>query len=148
MYESGSAAHKIMTLPEYEELEERRREENEKKKREQAKINARTLRRNRLNSIKLLIGLVVFGSYFCSYIYLQNGITTSMKNIGTVSKELSNLRAQNAATESRIATTTSLDRIKKIATKKLGMVYANKGQIVYYTMDDEDYMSQYKEVLD
>ncbi len=145
-YVYGSAARKMMTVDEYRELQTEWQEQEDARRRQQARANVRALRHNRLNAIKLLLGITVFGAYFCGYIFLQNGITTSMKNIGTIQKQISDLKAENAATDSRIATMTSLDRVKKIARKKLGMVYASKGQIVYYTMDDEDYMSRYKEV--
>ena len=98
------------------------------------------LRHNRIRSIQLVLGIILFGAYFCGFVYLQNGITTGMKNIRTIQGRISDLKAENGATESRIAAQTSLSNIKKTATKKLGMVYASKGQIVYYNMEDEDYM--------
>ena len=141
VYESGTAAHKLYTLPEYEEQQEVRRRREERKRHENALQNARMLRHNRIRSLQLFIGIVVFGFFFYGCIYMQNGITTGMKNIRILQGQISDLKAENSATESRIAAATSLENIKKTATKKLGMVYANKGQIVYYSMEDEDYMT-------
>ena len=140
VYESGSSAHKLYTLHEYEEQQEIKRRKVEKQKREISHANARMLRHNRIRSIQLVLGIILFGAYFCGFVYLQNGITTGMKNIRTIQGQISDLKAENGATESRIAAQTSLSNIKKTATKKLGMVYASKGQIVYYNMEDEDYM--------
>ena len=40
----------------------------------------------------------------------------------------------------------SLDKIYEVATKDLGMVYSQKGQIVYYESANEDYVKQLKDV--
>ena len=37
----------------------------------------------------------------------------------------------------------NLETVKDKAQKSLGMVYADSSQIVYYTMEDTDYMDQY-----
>ena len=145
-YEKGSSAHKLETLREYEERLKRQREEEKIRRRERAKANARVLRRKKTRIVQLGLGIVTFGIFFCANIYLQNGITTSMRNISSLEGQIQNLKAENAAVESRISTSTDLESVKKTAMEKLGMVYAKRGQIVYYTMEDEDYMSQYGDV--
>ena len=39
-----------------------------------------------------------------------------------------------------------LEHIKDVAMNELGMVYAKKGQIVYYESASEDYVKQYQDV--
>ena len=92
------------------------------------------------------MGMLLFGFLCTSYIYLQNSITTSMHNIATLQSEISDLKAANAATESRIHTSTNLNDIKSRAINEFGMVYATSDQIVYYDMQDEDYMNQYDSI--
>ena len=60
--------------------------------------------------------------------------------------ELSKVNADNKAAESRISTTTNLSEIKDKAINELGMVYATNNQIVYYSVDGSDYMSQYQDI--
>ena len=45
-----------------------------------------------------------------------------------------------------MATTTNLSEIKDKAINELGMVYATNSQIVYYSVDGSDYMSQYQDI--
>ena len=40
----------------------------------------------------------------------------------------------------------TLDDIYNVATNELGMVYAKKGQIIYYDSANEDYVKQYQDV--
>ena len=39
-----------------------------------------------------------------------------------------------------------LDSIRNTAMTKYGMSYAKESQIVYYTVNDDDYMNQYSEI--
>ena len=45
-----------------------------------------------------------------------------------------------------VMTTTNLSEIKDKAINELGMVYATSNQIVYYSVDGSDYMSQYHDI--
>ena len=80
------------------------------------------------------------------YVALQTNVSTRMNNIANLENQLSSVKADNKATESRIATTTNLSEIKDKAIKDLGMVYATNSQIVYYNVDGSDYMSQYHDI--
>jgi hypothetical protein len=88
----------------------------------------------------------VLAAFFMGYIHLQNDINTSMSNISSIEEETSELKAANQATENRINSAANLQAVKDAAMNRLGMVYANSGQIVYYSMDDDDYMSQYNDI--
>lgn len=80
------------------------------------------------------------------YVYLQTSVSTKMKHVSTLKTELSNVKADNKATESRIATSINLGDIKEKAINDLGMVYATSNQIVYYSVDSTDFMSQYYDI--
>ena len=69
-----------------------------------------------------------------------------MNHVAELESELSKVNADNKAAESRIATTTNLSEIKDKAINDLGMVYATSNQIVYYSVDGSDYMSQYHDI--
>ena len=69
-----------------------------------------------------------------------------MNHIANLQEEVTALKADNSATQSRIATTTNLNSIKNKALNELGMVYASQDQIVYYNINDEDYMNQYNNI--
>jgi hypothetical protein len=69
-----------------------------------------------------------------------------MNRVAELESELARVNADNKAAESRIATTTNLSEIKDKAINDLGMVYATSNQIVYYSVDGSDYMSQYHDI--
>ena len=56
------------------------------------------------------------------------------------------LRAENDALETSINTYVDLDYIYDVATKELGMVYANKDQILLYDKTESEYVRQYEDV--
>lgn len=89
---------------------------------------------------------MVLGAFFMGYLHLQNEINTSMSNISSIEEQTSELKSANQATENRINSEANLQAVKDAAMNRLGMVYANSGQIVYYSMDNDDYMSQYNEI--
>ena len=76
---------------------------------------------------------------------LQSDINSSMKHIASLETEITELKSQNQAAENRIHSTANLQAVKKSALK-LGMVYAKGDQIVYYTVDEEDYIDQLEEL--
>ncbi|SDH29462.1 hypothetical protein SAMN05421493_101155 [Pseudobutyrivibrio sp. 49] len=130
------------------------REQREREKREDAirrqKITDRrrvaALRKNRLLTGYMIMAVVLTCFMLVGYVALQTNVTTRMGHIADMENELSTINADNNAAESRIATNTNLSEIKDKAINELGMVYATSNQIVYYSIDGSDYMSQYKDI--
>ena len=60
--------------------------------------------------------------------------------------EIQDLQANNAAYAASLENKYSLNHIYDVATKDLGMVYSQKGQIVYYESANEDYVKQMRDV--
>ncbi len=56
------------------------------------------------------------------------------------------LKAENDATETRINTSIDLDYIYKVATEELGMVYANRDQVLLYDKTESEYVRQYEDI--
>ena len=130
------------------------REQRELEKRQDALIRqkitdrrrAATLRKNRILAAYMIIAVVLTCVLFVGYVGLQTKVSTRMNHIAQLENELSSVNASNKAAESRIATTTNLSEIKDKAINELGMVYATSNQIVYYSVDGSDYMSQYQDI--
>jgi len=53
---------------------------------------------------------------------------------------------ENASYSAGLDSMTDLDEIYNIATTKLGMVYSQPGQTLYYSQNNDDYVVQYKDV--
>lgn len=147
-FEDGNAVRRYdaVALPTREDRARELYEQREMERRARLRAHRKAKRANRRYTVMLMMSVVLMGAFFVAYVHLQNRITTSMNNISKLEKQIATLKTENAAAKSRISTTANLGRIQKVAMKDLGMVYANSDQIVYYTIDDEDYMSQYEEV--
>lgn len=111
-------------------------------------------RKNRDKAIHMNLGYVMFLSFalliagfiLISYIRLQSDITSSVKNIAKLERQLNNLKLDNDEEYSRIVSSVNLDEIKRIAIQELGMTYANEGQIIAYSSKGNDYVRRYAEI--
>ncbi|MCR5097521.1 MAG: hypothetical protein K6B14_01080 [Lachnospiraceae bacterium] len=143
-YTDGSAAlsPEIEQLPDREQREREIREEEKRRRKKQTRKNVRALRSGRLTAVYVSTFVLLFAGFFGGYVHYETSISSRMKSISALEKEIADMKAYNAAAQSRIDTNTDINRIKKIALKDYDMVYANSGQIVYYDIAPEDYMSQ------
>ncbi len=146
-YTQGNAARQIAEpLPNRHEIEEEKRRKREEQIRRNKKRQAAKMRQKRMNAIYMiaLVGLV--GGLFVFYVNLSNSITTHRSNISALETQVSDLKAENSTLQSQIAIAANLNDIKERAINDLGMVYADSDQIVYYEVEESDYMSQYSDV--
>lgn len=146
-YQDGTAVRKeVKELPNRFSRRMEKWDEAERLKKERYKRQVTELRNGRIFTTAVVLATVLLCSFFVSYVSLNNDITTELKNISSLQAQINELKASNAAAESRISMITNLDDVKQTALTELGMVYANKDQIVYYTMESRDYMTQYKDM--
>ena len=142
-YTDGSAAlSPQVDLPDRQQRLREIREEEKQRKRKQLRKNTRALRVGKLTSLFVCSFVIVFAGFFGGYVHFETSISAHMKNISSLEGEIADMKAYNAAAQSRIDTNTDINTIKKIAKKDYNMVYANSGQIVYYDIDQKDFMSQ------
>lgn len=133
-------------LPDRHTIEKERREEQERKRRRIQRKHAAMMRRKRLYTMYITVVIASAGALFVGYVNLTNSITTHMNRISALESQISELKAGNSAAQSRIDTSANLGDVKARAMNELGMVYAGAEQIVYYNMDNMDYMSQYQNI--
>lgn len=146
-YTDGNTVRQVeQPLPDRHTREREIREERERKRRQARRKAQAAMRRKRVYSMYIVSVAVALVGLFVGYINLTNSITTHTDNISALEQNISDLKASNSATESRIASATNLGDIKTAAINEMGMVYANADQIVYYDMDSSDYMNQYHNI--
>ena len=153
-YNEGTAVRKTTevyvrparALPTREQREREKREEAIRRQKIADRRQAATLRRNRILTGYMITAVVLTCILLVGYVALQTNVSTRMNHIAELENQLSSVNADNNAAESRIATTTNLAEIKDKAINELGMVYATSSQIVYYSVDGSDYMSQYRDI--
>lgn len=161
-YVDGNTVRRLEAAPDTrrrQELErrqeaERRKQEEERRRQEIQRRNKHAARRNREKAMQMSRGYVAFLSVAAivtalvsaAYVQLQSDVTSRLKSISGLESQVADLKADNDATLKRINTAVDLTTVKDVAMNQLGMVYAGKDQIVYYSVDDDDYMNQYSEI--
>ena len=111
-------------------------------------------RRNRQRAMEMSRGYVVFltvcvvvsALIAVLFVQMQSQMTTRMKNVANLESQLADLRADNDARYKNLTTSTDLEHIKKVAMKKLGMKYPTEKQVVYYTVENSNFMDQYEDI--
>ncbi|KEZ90258.1 MULTISPECIES: hypothetical protein [Clostridia] len=81
-----------------------------------------------------------------NYLHLQSSITASIHGVELLEAELEHLKTENNALEMNINTSVDLDHVYKVATEELGMVYANKDQILHYDKTESEYVRQNEDI--
>ena len=154
-YVEGNAVRKMEAAPSKPSyIEERRRIREAQEREEELKRQKRIARQKQEHEQRvsrryvafLTLGVMIFGMFAGMYIKIQSDITARMKTIAKLESQISNLKAENDEAYKRISTAVDLDAIKDTAINELGMFYATSDQIVYYTVDNDDYMNQYIEI--
>lgn len=150
-YVDGNAVRKMEAMPDYRQ-ERKRRQEREQE--EELRRRQRAARRNRERELRmsrsyvafLVMAVFVFGTFTGTYVKIQSDVTARMKAISSLESQIADLRAENDEAYKRINTTVDLEHIKDIAINELGMFYAAEEQIIYYTVENDDYMNQHGEI--
>lgn len=94
----------------------------------------------------LTIAAVVTLLLCLNYLHMQSSITTRINQIEKLELQLENLKSGNDALQTRLDTYVDLDHVYKVATEELGMVYANKDQILLYDKSESEYVRQYEDI--
>lgn len=146
-YVDGNVVRKLAAEP-----AEEVRTRHERQERVRRYNNA--IRRNQENALRmdlpylimLTVATIAALLICCSYIKVQSSITTSMRNIETQEKSLEAMKSENDALQTSINTDVDLEHIYKVATTQLGMVYANKNQVIKYKKTESEYVRQYEDI--
>lgn len=139
MYVYGNAAPK----PEYEQKTE---ETVKRSTRESRQRQRRALYVNKGYVIFLAVAAALALIVCVNYVQLQSKITSRTQNIASMQAELADLREENNTRYNEVMDSVNLETVREKALKDLGMVYADKDQIVEYDNPAGDYIKQYEEI--
>jgi cell division protein FtsL len=156
-YVDGNLARQYQAYEPYEEedkewLKEIYRQRDVENAREE---RARKLRQRRLEQSKsislstfvALAAVVGVMLYLCvGYIKAQSSVTALNNEIISLETDYDALKAKNDSDLKEIEATVNLQRIYDIATKELGMVFANNNKIVTYDNKESAYVRQYEDI--
>lgn len=132
--------------------ERRSREEIEEINRRKRRKNA--VRRNRARAMGMSRRYVVFltlcvlvvATSAVLLVQLQSQVTARMRNIAVLQSDVNDLRADNDARYKSITTSVDLNHVKDVAMNQLGMTYPTEEQVVYYTIENSNFMDQYSDI--
>ena len=106
----------------------------------------KTVSLNRPLSIMLMLSVaaVLFTGY--NYLCLKSSIDAHMDNVKTLEARLENLRNENDELERSIDTSIDLNHVYDVAVNELGMVHANRNNIIQYDKTESEYVRQYEDI--
>ncbi len=81
-----------------------------------------------------------------NYLQIQSRISARIHHIAQLEQNLEQLKAENDAEQASIKTNIDLEYVYKVATEELGMVYANKDQVLLYDKIESEYVRQYEDI--
>jgi cell division protein FtsL len=90
------------------------------------------------------VAIMIFACF--AMLGMDSALNQKKQNIANLETQLEAIKDENTAYKVELENMYSLDDVYDIATNELGMVYAKKGQIVYYDSTNEDYVKQYQDV--
>ena len=149
-YVNGSTVRQMETAPVRQPRPDRRQiEENQRRK-----IRKNAVMRNRERALHMSRGYVAFLSICVvvvafaavSLIQIQSQVTQRMEHIASLESQITDLKAHNDARYKEIITAVDLDHIKNVAINELGMQYASEEQVIYYSVEKNNFMDQYSDI--
>lgn len=146
---NGSTVRRMEAQPVRRKVDRKKIQEQQQKKRRR---NA--ARRNRERALHMGKGYVAFLTVCVavvalaavSMVQMQSQVTQRMENIAALESQITDLKADNDARYKEIVTSVDLDHIKDVAINELGMQYATADQIVYYSVENNNFMDQYSDI--
>ena len=150
-YVNGSAVRELEAQP-LRRLERPDRRKIEEELRKKRRRNA--ARRNRERTLYMSKGYVLFLSACViavamtsvSLIQMQSQVSQRMKHIAAMESRLTDMKADNDARYKEIVTSVDLEYIKDVAINELGMNYATAEQLIYFNVDNQNFMDQYGDI--
>ncbi len=143
-YVEGNAVRKLSAVPEREVRPER---EKERKVNEKIQRNVKKAKAFDLQYTLMLVGATVFLFVSCiSMLTLKANVTEQRREIAMLESNLNALTDSNNETSKRLQSSVDLTKIYEVATRDLGMIYPDNGQVVSYEASNPDYVKQFKDI--
>lgn len=149
-YVNGSTVRQVEAQP----IRQPRTDRHKIQEHQKNKSRKNAVRRNRERALHMSSGYVAFlsacvivvAAAAVSLIQIQSQVTQRMQRIASLESQITDLKADNDARYKEIITSVDLDHIKNVAINELGMQYASESQIIYYTVENTNFMDQYSDI--
>lgn len=94
----------------------------------------------------MVVAIVIAVALCCYLLKLTSEVKSEKESVATLKSQVAAQLDENTGYSAGLDSMTDLDEIYNIATTKLGMVYSQPGQTLYYSQNNDDYVVQYKDV--
>lgn len=144
VYVSGNTVR--IAEPGYEQIPRKELERRQAKIRAVRRNQEKALRMDLPYVIMLTVAAVCALSICVSYLHVQSSIAYRIRHIEELEQQLEQLKSENDALQTKINTDIDLDHVYQVATEELGMVYANRDQVLLYDKTESEYVRQYEDI--
>lgn len=142
------------TVRELDRPQRKHREDIERIQKEKKRRNA--VRKNRERELSISKGYVVFltlcvlltAAAAVILIRTQSSVSTHLRNIAAIESKVTDMKSDNDAKYKSLITSVDLNAIKEKAINELGMTYPTADQVIYYSVDNDNFMDQYSNIPD
>ena len=144
-YENGSAARKLNSQWEQEEIRGPRRVQQP-----EVQPKVKIGQGSDFVSALFLMCAIVATLFVCvNYLKVQSDVVQLNKSISSLEKEITSLEKENDALAAVLENEKyDLETVYQMAVGVLGMVYPNNNEIIYYNNESQGYFRQYQDIPD
>ncbi|MBR3515102.1 MAG: septum formation initiator family protein [Lachnospiraceae bacterium] len=93
-----------------------------------------------ISSFALMLGIVFY------FISLQTSVTNKREQYSDLQSKYESLKRSNDLYEERILSKVDMEEIARVAREELGMHLAGEGQIIRYSGQIDDYVTQFTDI--
>ena len=142
-YIDGNTARRLNVQPEPQKKKKKQQVRQQKPEiRHEKRVSAFDLR----YTLFLIVSVgITLGTCFM-YMRSNSELTRTEQSVAALQSQLQDIQEQNNFLKESLNTTIDLEEVYQIATKRLGMVYANEEQVIYYNSSNSDYVRQYESI--
>ncbi len=138
-YTDGSAARQPKEV-----VRPRKKTEVKEEPRYEKRVSTFSLRYTAF--LVLVVTAILFSCF--TYLHAQSELSAAKNEVNSKQATLVLAQNQTSSLEDSLTTSVDLDEVYRIATGRLGMVYANEDQVIYYHSTNSDYVRQYQAIPD
>lgn len=142
-YIDGNAVRKI--APDKQSHDKSRSEYKATKKRVIRKNRSKLLSMSLKTMIFCMFCLITIAFTLINYIRIQSSVIILSRQKSELQTQIEKIQSKNETREKELLQSITLDEIREKAIQK-GMHPATKDQIIYYFVDDQNYMDQYRDI--
>ena len=139
-YIDGNTVRRYEAAPKPPPEKDPRQEQEERKARERKRLAKQ-------GYILFLSAAMVLTVAVCAVLLkMQADSRNHMDQIAALENQILELKTKNDAARNKIERSINLKQVRDIAINQMGMRYPTQDQIIYFEVDEDDYMNQYQDI--